>query len=548
MAQLLDIINISSITITLPDIQRDVGYKVDQLQWVSSAYALSYGAFLLTGGRFGDLFGHRLIFIVGATWFSIWALINGFAKDPIVMSVGRALQGVGAGFTVPSALAILTTSYPVGPERNQALAIFGGTAALGSVLGVLLGGILGSYIGWRWIFYITAIIGFLMAFLGFLIIPAEKSGSANIDRRIDYIGITSFTLGIVGVIYYLSEGPSAGWVSAQTFAPLLVSIALIEVFLYVQSVIDYPIMPFHIWRSRRLVSSCIIVMCVSAGLNSMIFFTSLTFQNVQNYTPLHTALTYLVHGIGAIVTIVGMTSLVTRVRTKVVMTVGWFFFIGSNILFAQIKPESSYWSIAFPAFILNFMGVGPLWLCCQVNSVADADDKDQGVVGAFYNVALQLGGPIGVAVSNIIANGQNGPTAVGVELLPGYHAAFYTCAIIGGVGLIVTVLIAANQDIKYEENTSSGVAGGSEGEELGMDAVSHAEGMKTARNSQILEPTKDYYQYTPRSNNNTGVTKRIAAMAKGKTLVTEELTLVDAAFDNRSSISLSHTSETTTVK
>ncbi|KAG0327778.1 hypothetical protein BGZ99_006885 [Dissophora globulifera] len=445
MAQLLDIISISSITITLPDIQRDVGFKVDQLQWVASAYALAYGASLLAGGRFGDLFGHRLIFIVGSGWFSIWALVSGFAKDPIVMSIGRAFQGVGAGFTVPSALAILTTSYPVGPERNQALAIFGGTAALGSVLGTVFGGILGSYAGWRWIFYITSIIGCLMVFLGLLIIPDEKGESASTDRRIDYIGLTSFTFGIVGVIYYLSEGPAAGWASAQALAPFLV-----------------------------------------------------------------------VHGVGIIVTIGALTKLVTFVRTKIIMTVGWLFFIGSGILFAQIKQESSYWSIAFPALILNCLGLAPSWLCCQLNSVADADDGDQGVVGAVYNVALQIGAPLGIAISNIVANSLNAPGATGVDLLPGYRAAFYTCAGIGGLGLFTTVLIAANQDIKYEEKTSSGVAVDGEKEKLSIhdvshteelstdnvshtedsstDNVSHTEGMETARNSQILEEKKDYHQ------------------------------------------------------
>ncbi|KAG0302776.1 hypothetical protein BGZ98_007225, partial [Dissophora globulifera] len=473
IAQLLDIISISSITITLPDIQRDVGFKVDQLQWVASAYALAYGASLLAGGRFGDLFGHRLIFIVGSGWFSIWALVSGFAKDPIVMSIGRAFQGVGAGFTVPSALAILTTSYPVGPERNQALAIFGGTAALGSVLGTVFGGILGSYAGWRWIFYITSIIGCLMVLLGLLIIPNEKGESASTDRRIDYIGLTSFTFGIVGVIYYLSEGPAAGWASAQALAPFLVGIALLGVFLFVESRIDYPIMPFHIWRSRRLLSSCLIIMCLFAGVNTLVFFSSLTFQNVQGYSPVHTSLNYIVHGVGIIVTIGALTKLVTFVRTKIIMTVGWLFFIGSGILFAQIKQESSYWSIAFPALILNCLGLAPSWLCCQLNSVADADDGDQGVVGAVYNVALQIGAPLGIAISNIVANSLNAPRATGVDLLPGYRAAFYTCAGIGGVGLFTTVAIAANQDIKYEEKTSSGVAAGGEKEKLSIGDISH---------------------------------------------------------------------------
>ncbi|KAF9947562.1 hypothetical protein BGZ70_002626, partial [Mortierella alpina] len=382
MAQMLDVINIASVTITLPDIMKEVGYRVDQLQWVTSAYALAYGAFLLIGGRLGDLFGHRRIFILGVTWFSIWAVVNGFAKDPIVMSVGRALQGMGAGWTIPSALAILTTTYPEGPERTRALAVFGGTAAGGTVVGNLFGGIFGSTIGWRWIFFITAIVGFAMVALGFLIIPAEKSESKIKDRRVDYLGITCFTAGIVTLIYYLSEGPSAGWARAKTLAPFLVGVVLLIAFVGIEYKIAYPIMPLRIWRSRRLIHSSIAIACISAGVNAMIFYSSLTFQNVMGYSPLKTSLCYIVQGVGIIATIMVVTKLVTRVRTKFLMIAGWLCFIASGVLFAQIKADSSYWSIAFPALILNFLGTAPVWLCCQVNSVSDAEDEDQGVVGA----------------------------------------------------------------------------------------------------------------------------------------------------------------------
>ncbi|KAI1320670.1 hypothetical protein EDD11_010203 [Mortierella claussenii] len=493
MAQMLDIINVASVTITLPDIMKQVNYKVDQLQWVTSAYALAYGAFLLIGGRLGDLFGHRRIYILGVTWFSIWAVVNGFAKDPVIMSVGRALQGMGAGFTIPSALAILTTTYPVGPERTQALAVFGGTGAIGSVIGVLLGGILGSTIGWRWIFYFTAMLGFVMAGLSFLVIPAEKGESAIEDRRVDYLGISSFTIGIVAVIYYLSEGPSGGWAVAKTLVPLCVGILLLIAFVVIEWRIDYPIMPLRIWRSRRLVASCLTIICVSAAINTMIFFTSLTFQNVQGYTSLNTSFTYIVHGVGAIICIIALTKLVTVVRTKIIMIVGWFFFIASGILFAQIKADSTYWSIAFPALILNFLGMAPVWLCCQINSVADADNEDQGVVGAVYNVSLQIGAPIGIAISNIIANSRNAPTAVGVDLLPGYRAAFYSYAIMAGVGLVVTVIFAANRDpAKIPEDNILEVAAVSAGageEALGNDMVGHPVEMEveTARSSQIFE-------------------------------------------------------------
>ncbi|KAF9107548.1 hypothetical protein BGX27_008696 [Mortierella sp. AM989] len=423
MAQMLDIINIASVVITLPDIMVEVGYEVDQLQWVASAYALAYGAFLLIGGRFGDLFGHRRIYILGVTWFSIWAVVNGFAKNPIVMSVSRALQGMGAGFTVPSALAILTTTYPVGPERTQALAIFGGTGAIGSVIGVLLGGVFGS------------------------------------------------TIGIVCVIYYLSEGSSAGWAEGSTLAVLCVGIALLIFFIVVEYKIDYPIMPLYIWRSRRLVASCLGIICLSAAVNTMIFFTSLTFQNVQGYTPLKTSLSYIVHGVGAIVAIIALTKLVTIVRTKIITIVGWFFLIGAAILFAQIQADSSYWSIAFPAMILNFLGLAPVWLCCQVNSVADADNENQGVVGA-------VGAPLGIAISNIIANSRN-RNAEGVDLLKGYHAAFYSYAIMSGVGLIITIIFAANQDVGKAEETVTEVAA--------ISAKAGEEDLEAACSGEILE-------------------------------------------------------------
>ncbi|KAG0052355.1 hypothetical protein BGZ83_002694 [Gryganskiella cystojenkinii] len=503
MAQMLDIINVASVTITLPDIMKEVGYKVDQLQWVTSAYALAYGAFLLIGGRLGDLFGHRRIYILGVTWFSVWAVVNGFAKNPIIMSVGRALQGMGAGFTVPSALAILTTTYPVGPERTQALAIFGGTGAIGSVIGVLLGGILGSTIGWRWIFYFTAIIGFAMTIGGLLVIPAQMGESKVEDRRIDYFGILSFCLGIVAIIYYLSEGPAEGWTAAQTLAPLLIGIALLFLFVFIQYRIDYPIMPLRIWRSRRLVASCVTIICVSAAINAMIFYSSLAFQNVLGYSALITSVCYIVHGVGAIVTIVALTKLVTMVRTKIIMIIGWFFFIASGIVWAQLKEDNSYWSIPFPALILNFLGMAPVWLCCQINSVADADDEDQGVVGAVYNVSLQLGAPIGIAIANIIANGKNPATAVGKALLPGYKDAFYSYAVMAGVGLILTIVLAANRDpAKFTEKqevidevlTAVGAEGQStlpHGHDLenGSEIVGHGavEGLETARNSGIFE-------------------------------------------------------------
>jgi len=246
-------------------------------------------------------------------------------------------------------------------------------------------------------------LGFVMAVLGFLVIPAEKGQSTIEDRRIDYFGISSFMLGVVAIIYYLTEGAADGWASASTLAPLCIGIALLVAFIAIEYHIDYPIMPLHIWRSRRLMSSCLTIISVSAAINTMIFFSSLTFQNVLGYSPLNTSFAYIVQGVGVIVTIVALTKVVTVVRTKIIMIVGWFFFIACGVLFAQMKADSTYWSIGFPALILSFLGVAPVWLCCQINSVADAKNEDQGVVGAGKKVATRS------VISHAILAKKNSP-------------------------------------------------------------------------------------------------------------------------------------------
>ncbi|KAG0338769.1 hypothetical protein BG004_007092, partial [Podila humilis] len=456
LAASLDIINVASITIALPSILADVGYSHNQLQWCVSAYALTYAAFLLIGGRMGDLFGHKRIFLIGTSWFAVWALVCGFAKNPIFMSVARALEGAGAGFTIPSALALLTTTYPLGPERTFALSMFAGAGITGQTIGVLLGGILDATIGWEWIFFITAILSGLLSIAGFFIIPKQEVVETN-DRRIDYAGALLFTVGIVAIIYYLTESITVGWGVAQTLAPFLVGIACLIAFVILELRIDYPIMPFHIWKSRRFLASILVIICVTATYNTMIFYTSLTFQDVLGFNSLITACCYIVHGVGLFVGLYSVTRLFKYTRTKIIMSIGWVFIIGSSIIFAQIKADSTYWQFAFPAFIINCIGLSPTWMCCQVNAVADARDEDQGVVGAVFNVGVQIGAPIGLAISTIIAHSNTPENAVKEALMSGYSSAFYSYGVMGGVGLVLVIIFAANQDpVEFSQVSATG--------------------------------------------------------------------------------------------
>ncbi|GJJ74646.1 hypothetical protein EMPS_07004 [Entomortierella parvispora] len=277
------------------------------------------------------------------------------------------------------------------------------------------------------------------------------------------MGVSCFTVGIVTIIYYLSEGPTAGWAVAKTLAPLLVGLVLLVVFVFIEYKIDYPIMPLHIWRSRRLVGACATALIMMAALNAHFYYVSLAVQEVLGYGSLHASVAFIPHGVFSMASIGVLSVAISRVRTKIITIVGWLFIIASGVIWAQLKADNSYWSVPFPALIVNAIGMVSIWLCCQINSVADAADEDQGVVGAIFNTSIQVGAPIGIAIANIVANNKNSPFAVGAQLLPGYRDAFYTYAIIAAVGLVVTIIVNPNTDHLKSTNSDVEKTGDIEG-------------------------------------------------------------------------------------
>jgi Na+/melibiose symporter-like transporter len=294
---------------------------------------------------------------------------------------------------------------------------------------------------------VTAIISATLAVSGYFVISkSQHNHTMPADRRIDYGGVALFMIGIIAVVYYLSESTSSGFGSAKTLPAFLAGLALLGIFIFweLRVVKEYPIMPVHIWKSRRFAASVIIIVCVTATYNIMIFYTSLTFQNVLRYSPLITACCYIIHGAGLVLGLYTVTRLFAFIRTKFIMMIGWTMVIVSAVVLS--RAEHSYFPWFFVAFIINCLGISPTWMSCQVNAVADAGDEDQGVVGAVFNVAIQVGGPIGLAIATILANANTPLEATGEALVPGYRAAFYTMAVIGGVGLVITAILSSNQD------------------------------------------------------------------------------------------------------
>ncbi|KAI1318770.1 hypothetical protein EDD11_005841 [Mortierella claussenii] len=442
MAQFLDIVNGASMTVAMLPIARELNFEIQQQQWLISSYALSFGGLLLIAGRMGDLFGHRRVFLSGLFWFGIWSLVNGFSKSPVMLCISRALQGMGAAAQIPTALALIAIKYPAGKSRTRALSIFGAIGAMGAVTGLLLSGALTSTIGWQWIFFISSIMSAILFVLGVFAIP-DAPGLHGESPKIDVGGAITATTGIVCVIYYISSGVETGWASPKTLPVLCVGIVLLAAFIWLERRISYPIMPFHIWRHRAFSTSFVLIFMMQASFQGFLYYSTLIFQEVMGYAIMKTSLSFLVHGLSGIVVYSILGKFLPRLALKPFIAFGFLLLACSALMFAFVTPTSVYWGLPFLAMIVNVFGLGLVMLPAQITALRDASDDDQGVVGAIYNVGLQIGAPFGLAILTVISGKLNDPTP-GPARMHGYKYALIGDAAFAILGLALTLIFLPN--------------------------------------------------------------------------------------------------------
>ncbi|KAF8972798.1 hypothetical protein BGZ46_010076 [Entomortierella lignicola] len=427
MAQFLDIVNGASMTVAMLPIAEDLKFEVQQQQWLISSYALSFGGLLLIAGRMGDLFGHRRVFLSGLFWFGLWSMINGFSRSPIMLCISRAFQGMGAAAQIPTALALIAIKYPAGKARTQALSVFGAIGAMGAVTGLLLSGALTSTIGWQWIFYISAILSAILFVIGVFAIP-NASGLHGESPRID-----------VGGAFTVTGGVETGWASAKTLPVLCVGIVLLAIFIMIEKRISYPIMPFHIWKHRAFAVSFMLIFIMQAAFQGYLYYSTLIFQEVLGYSIMRTSLSYLVHGLSGIVIYSILGKFLPKLPLKPFIALGFICLACSAIMFSFVTETSTYWVLPFLAMIVNVFGLGLVMLPAQITALRDASDVDQGVVGAIYNVGLQIGAPFGLAILTVISGKLNGEIP-GPERMHGYKYSLIGVAVFAAIGLVLTLI------------------------------------------------------------------------------------------------------------
>jgi EmrB/QacA subfamily drug resistance transporter len=393
-AQLMVVLDATIVNIALPHIYVALDFSLPGLAWVLNAYTLVFGGLLLLGGRTGDLFGRRRMFMIGVSLFAAASLAGGFAHGKGFLLAMRALQGVGGAIASPTALSLVATTFPAGPARNRAFGVYAAVSGAGAALGLILGGILVDLLSWRWVFFVNAPIGLALVIAAPYAIAESKQRS---EVRLDIPGAVTSTGGMAALVFGLIHAATYGWSSKATVVSLVGAAVLLTAFVVIETFTPNPLMPMRLFRDRARVGSYLVMLVMGAGVFGMFYFLTQYVQNVKGFSPLQAGLCFL--PISAVIIV--MAQVASRVISKVgaqALIVSGTIAVGFGmVLLSSLTPTSSYPLHILPAIVLIGLGMGFIFVPVTVTAVAGVAPADSGIASAMLNVGQQVGGTIGLA-------------------------------------------------------------------------------------------------------------------------------------------------------
>ncbi len=403
----LDFVDASIVNIALPDIRADLGFSVQDLQWVLSGYLLTYGGFMLLGGRAGDLLGRRRVLVTGTAVFAVSSLVGGLAQDAGLLVAARLAQGLGAALMLPAALSLLTTNFREGKDRNTALGVWGGVAGLASAAGVFLGGLLTEGPGWRWVLFVNPPIAAVLLIAVFRLIPGERpAGRAAVLRNFDLAGTVLVTGGMLLLVYALVKAPDQGWGSARTIGELVAAGVLLFAFIVNERRSANPLVPLSIFRVRGLAAANVTMLVAAAGIISMFFFLTLYMQNVLSFSPLQTGAAYLPFTAGVAVAAGISSQLLNRIGSRPLIVGGALIGAAGMYWLSRIPADGSYVSDLLPGMMIVSLGLGAMFVSVVTAANAGVSADRAGLAAALVNAAQQVGGALGLAIFSAIATAR----------------------------------------------------------------------------------------------------------------------------------------------
>jgi EmrB/QacA subfamily drug resistance transporter len=445
----MTVLDVSIVNVALPSIGRSLDFSRENLQWVITAYAITFGGFLLLGGRAADLLGRRRVFLTGVAVFTIASFLCGFAWSEGVLIGARALQGLGAAIISPAALSIIITTFDEGPERNKALGIWGAIGGSGAAVGVLAGGVLTKYLGWEWIFFVNVPVGIA----AFLLAPRFVRESRS-DRKssFDAAGAVTVTAGLALFVYAISKAPDHGWTSGWTISRIAASLVLLAIFLVIESRVRYPLMPFRIFRVRTLAGANVAGLLLGAVIFANFFILTLYVQNVLGWSALRTGVTFVATAGSAVLWAGVAQALVTRIGVKIVMVIGFVAMTLGMLWYTQIPVDASYASDLLPGYLLVGFALPFSFIPVSIAALAGVEQHEAGLASGLINTAQQIGGAIGVAVtSSVLLTHYTNAAKVSpfdqVAFTRGCQLAFWVTVAISALGLIATLVLIRRHEL-----------------------------------------------------------------------------------------------------
>ncbi len=452
VAYFMTIIDLTIVNVSLPTIGRDLHFTETSLQWVVTAYAITFGGFLLLGGRAADLLGRRRILMLGLALFTVASLACGLATGDAFLIGSRAVQGVGAAIMVPAALSLVMTMFEEGPERNKALGIWGGLAAGGATVGLIAGGLLTRYAGWQYIFYLNVPIGTAALALAPRLVPDTRL--ATIRRRFDALGAIVGIGGLVLLVDAVANAPQYGWGATRTMALLAGSVALLGAFAAIESRAKEPLLPLSIFRLRTLAGANIAGLLSGASFFAFIFVGTLYMQQVLRYSALETGVAWLAASLSSIALAGVSQRLVTRRGARVVMTIG-VTLIGAGVIWASQVPVHGHFlaNLAGPMVIAG-AGTAFAFVPISIAALAGVAEDQAGLASGLLNTSRQLGGAIGIAMASSVATGHTNTllhagNAVPAALTDGFQQALWVLGAIALLALPAIFTLVRRDDLSH---------------------------------------------------------------------------------------------------
>jgi EmrB/QacA subfamily drug resistance transporter len=453
------ILDVAIVNVALPTIKVDLGFSQESLQWVITAYAIFFGGALLLGGRLADVLGRRRLFTAGVALFSVSSLLAGLAWSAPSLITFRATQGLGGALLSAAALAILITTFAEGHDRNVALGVWGAASGSGAAVGVLLGGVLTSYLSWSWIFFVNVPVGAAVIAVSPWLLHDSRLHQAR--RHFDLAGAATITSGLMVLVYALTYATQHGWTSPTTIALLVTAAVLVAAFVAIESRSHAPLLPLAIFRLRTLTGTNVACLFMAAALFSQFFLLTLYMQEVLDYSAIKTGLAYLATAGTSVVVSPAAQALTTRLGVRRVLPAGLLIGAAALLAYTRLPVDGHYLWDLLPAYLISGVGFALAFVSVSIGGLSGVKTHQAGVASGLLNTSQQVGGALGLAIvatvsttvtTNYLHHHRLEPVVVSAAQTHGFRLAFYVLAAIALLGAVLAAaLIQDTTEISQPE-------------------------------------------------------------------------------------------------